>query len=127
MQCNNNAKRYKDMKASKYNKSEIMKAAHNMYRTGNYKTFGDALRKSWKVAKFRVEIEARRTDTLIYMENKKKEEAQKAAWIAKMEAERQERFKRMKSLKVEEECRSYGYGLGNHYSMFSGWGNYCGD
>lgn len=34
------------MKANKYNKSEIMKSAHNMYRTGNYKTFGDALRKS---------------------------------------------------------------------------------
>ena len=110
------------MKVSKYNKSDIMKAAHNMYRTGNYKTFGDALRRSWKVAKFRVEIEARRTDTLMYMENKKKEETQKAAWIARMEAERTERFKRMKSLKVEEECRSYGYGLGNHYSIFSGWG-----
>lgn len=115
------------MKASKYNKSEIMKAAHNMYRTGNYKTFGDALHKSWKVVKFRIEIEARRSDTLTYMESKKQEEAQKTALIAKLEAKRQERAKQMKSTKVEKECCSYGYGLGNHYSMFSGWGNYCGD
>lgn len=30
-----------------YNLSEIMKAAHNMYGTGKYRSFGDALRKSW--------------------------------------------------------------------------------
>ena len=115
------------MKTSKYNKSEIMKAAHNMYRTGNYQTFGNALRKSWQVAKFRVEIEARRTSTVAYMESKRQEEAQRTSWIAKVEADRQERARQMKSAKIEKECRSYGYGLGNHYSMLSGWSNYCGD
>lgn len=40
-----------------------------------------------------------------------------------------ERIKeRMKeTAKVEAERKAYGYGLGNHYSMLSGWGNYCGD
>ena len=52
----------------RYNLSEIMKGAHNMYRTGKYSTFADALRKSWKVAKFNKEIADRRAETIAYHE-----------------------------------------------------------
>lgn len=34
-----------------YNKSEIMKKAWNLYRTGRYSSFADALRQSWSIAK----------------------------------------------------------------------------
>ena len=37
----------------KYNLSEIMKAAHNIYKTGKY-TWAESLKKSWKMAKFRI-------------------------------------------------------------------------
>lgn len=111
----------------RYNLSEIMKAAHNMYRTGNYQTFGDALRRSWRVAKFRVEIAARRDSTIMYMERKKQEEAYKAAWVAKIEAEKQKKPRQMKVGIVEAEYPIYNTGSRKHYSMFSGWGNYCGD
>ena len=37
----------------KYNLSEIMKTAHNLYKTGKY-TWAESLKKSWKMAKFRI-------------------------------------------------------------------------
>lgn len=37
----------------KFNLSEIMKAAHNLYKCGKY-SWPEALRKSWKMAKFRI-------------------------------------------------------------------------
>lgn len=114
---------------NRYNLSEIMKAAHNMYATGKYATFADALRRSWKVAKNRKEIESRREANEVYFAAKEQERADSTAWSAKVEAMSQERLnERMKEVaKVEAECKAYGYGLGNHYSMLSGWGNYCGD
>lgn len=112
-----------------YNLSEIMKGAHNMYATGKYATFADALRRSWKVAKNRKAIESRKEANEAYFAAKKQEQADSAAWSAKVAAMSQERLnERMKEIaKVEAESKAYGYGLGNHYSMFSGWGNYCGD
>ncbi len=114
---------------SRYNLSEIMKAAHNMYATGKYTTFADALRRSWKVAKNRIAIKERREATEAYFAAKKQEQADNAAWSAKVAVMNQERLnERMKeAAKVEAESKAYGYGLGNHYSMLSGWGNYCGD
>jgi hypothetical protein len=35
----------------KYDLSDIMKRAHNLYKTGKY-TWSESLRKSWKMAKF---------------------------------------------------------------------------
>ena len=112
-----------------YNLSEIMKGAHNSFRTGKYATFADALRKSWKVAKFSKEVESRREANEAYFAAKKQEQADREKRRAELEATRQERMsERMKeNARVEAECKAYGYGLGNHYSMFSGWGNYCGD
>ena len=94
-----------------YNLSEIMKRAHNLYKNTNKYTWTEALKKSWKMAKFSKEVEARRAETIAYHEAKKQAEIEKAAWLAQVEAE----------------CWAYGYGMGNHYSAFSGWGNYCGD
>lgn len=39
----------------RYNLSEIMKRAHNFYKTGKY-TWSESLKKSWKMAKFSVRV-----------------------------------------------------------------------
>lgn len=108
-----------------YNLSEIMKRAHNLYKNTNKYTWTEALKKSWKMAKFSKEVEARRAETIAYHEAKKQAEIEKAAWLAQVEAGA--RRKQEEITKVEAECWAYGYGMGNHYSAFSGWGNYCGD
>lgn len=42
----------------RYNLSQIMKRVHNLYNNARakYPTFSDALRKSWKMAKFNVQV-----------------------------------------------------------------------
>lgn len=122
-----------------YNLSEIMKSAHTMrkFRPEKYPTFSEALKKAWKVAKFNKEIADRRTETIAYHEAKKQEAQEIAARIARIEAETAARIameveaakreREERSAKVEDECLAYGYGRGDHYSSFSGWGNYCGD
>ena len=119
-----------------YNLSEIMKTAHTMrkFRPEKYPTFSEALRKVWKVAKFNKEIADRRDETIAYHEAKKQEAQEKAARIARIESERAECLameveaaKHEHVAKVEAKCLAYGYGRGDHYSSFSGWGNYCGD
>ena len=39
----------------RYNLSEIMKRAHNFYKTSKY-TWSESLKKSWKMAKFSVRV-----------------------------------------------------------------------
>lgn len=39
----------------KYDLSDIMKKAHNFYKTGKY-TWSESLKKSWKMAKFSVRV-----------------------------------------------------------------------
>lgn len=41
----------------KYDLSDIMKKAHNFYKTGKY-TWSESLKKSWKMAKFSVRTRA---------------------------------------------------------------------
>lgn len=122
-----------------YNLNEIMKSAHTMrkFRPEKYSTFSEALKKAWKVAKFNKEISDRRSETNAYHEAKKqeaKEYAERAARIASERAKRLAQAKEDKQCKrtecaarVAAECQVYGYGRVNHYSHFSGWGNYCGD
>lgn len=114
---------------NRYNLSEIMKGAHNMYRTEKYVTFADALRRSWAVAKNRKAIENRRETNEAYLSAKKQAEVEKAAWIANVETASKERLSEQvkDTARVEADCKAYGYRLGNHYSTLSGWGNYCGD
>ena len=102
----------------RYNLSEIMKSAHTMrkFRPEKYPTFSEALKKAWKVAKFNKEIAAR----IARIES---ETAERLA----MEVEAAKREREERAAKVEAECLAYGYGRGEHYSSFSGWGNYCGD
>ena len=111
-----------------YNLSEIMKSAHTMrkFRPEKYPTFSEALKKAWKVAKFNKEIADRRAETIAYHEAKKQEAQELAARIA-MEVEAAKREREERAAKVDAECLAYGYGRGEHYSSFSGWGNYCGD
>lgn len=127
----------------RYNLSEIMKAAHTMrkFRPEKYPTFSEALKRAWKVAKFKKEIADNRAETIAYHEAKKQEAQQLKERIDRVEAERkamleaaaeegrrrrEDREKR-ETTRIEDECLAYGYGRGNHYSSFSGWGNYCGD
>ena len=39
----------------KYDLSDIMKKAHNFYKTGKY-TWSESLKRSWKMAKFSVRV-----------------------------------------------------------------------
>lgn len=123
----------------RYNLSEIMKSAHTMrkFRPEKYPTFSVALKFAWKVAKFNKVIADRRAETIAYHEAKKQEAKEYADRVARIEAEAAERLamrveaakreREERSAKVEAECLAYGYGRGEHYSSFSGWGNYCGD
>ena len=122
-----------------YNVSDIMKSAHTMrkFRPEKYPTFSIALKAAWKVAKFNKEIADRRAETIAYHEAKKQEAQEQAARAARIESEKAERLamevdaakreREERAAKVETECLAYGYGRGDHYSSFSGWGNYCGD
>ena len=115
-----------------YNLSQIMKDAHSLRRNSpeRFSTSSQALKASWSMAKFRKQIEANRAETIAYHEEKKREAQEVAARTARIDAERAERLAKLKEQKyasVEAECVAYGYGRGNHYSDWSGWGNYCGD
>lgn len=120
-----------------YNLSQIMKAAHTMFRTGKYASFSEALRKSWKTAKFRKQIEAEQAETNAYHEQQRQEAQAKVIRAERAEAERIARLAELKAqdeqeraeraARVEAERNAYGYGRGTHYSAWSGWGNYCGD
>lgn len=122
----------------RYNLSQIMKSAHTMrkFRPEKYPTFSDALKRAWKVAKFNKEIADRREETIAYHEAKKQEARERKERTARIEAERvamltaasKERKNRVERTScVEATSPEYGYGLGYHYSAFSGWGNYVGD
>ena len=112
-----------------YNLSEIMKAAHNMYGTGKYRSFGDALRKSWKVAKFRLGIEARRVQTIAYFEAKNQEAEERAMFVAAFKAIQATQREKQVSVRLSNvEANTDDYNRGWCYSNFRGYcSNYCGD
>lgn len=112
-----------------YNLSEIMKAAHNMYGTGKYRSFGDALRKSWKVAKFRLGIEARRVQTMAYFEAKNQEAEERAMFVAAFKAIQATQREKQVSVRLSNvEANTDDYNRGWCYYNFRGYcSNYCGD
>ena len=123
---------------ARYDLSSIMKSAHTMrkFRPEKYPTFSSALKRAWKVAKFNKEIADRREETIAYHEAKKQEARKRKERTARIEAEyvamlataREEGQRKIKNVcGVEATGSAYGYGLGYHYSAFSGWGNYVGD
>lgn len=122
----------------RYDLSAIMKSAHTMrkFRPEKYPTFSDALKRTWKVARFNKEIADRREETIVYHEEKKQEAQKRKERTARIEAEyvamlataREEGQRKIKNVSgVEATGSAYGYGLGYHHSAFSGWGNYVGD
>lgn len=89
------------------------------------------------MAKFRRMIEADNAGAVSTRETILSEIQERAERAARIKEERAEAItkqieeakrERLESAaQVEAECNAYGYGRGNHYSAFSGWGNYCGD
>lgn len=124
---------------SQYNLSQIMRTAHNLRKNcpAKYTTFAQALKKSWSMAKFRRTMEANRTGDVSTRETILSEIQERAERVTRIKTERaealakqieEEKRERIESAaRVEAECNAYGYGRGNHYSSFGGWGNYCGD
>ena len=115
----------------RYDLSSIMKSAHTMrkFRSEKYPTFSDALKRAWKVAKFNKEIADRREETIAYHEAKRKEAQERKERVERVIAEHNAMLVSaiQKISNVEATSSAYGYGLGYHYSAFSGWGNYVGD
>lgn len=111
----------------RYNLFAIMKAAHNMYGTGKYTSFSDALRKSWKVAKFRLGVNDHRSQTMAYFEAKKQEA--KAMFVAAFKATQVMQWeKQVNTMTSNIETNTRDYNKGWHYSNFRGYcSNYCGD
>lgn len=119
---------------NRYNLSQIMREAHRLRsnRPEKYQTLSLALKSAWRLAKSRNAREANRDETEAFFAAQKQEAQAKAERIAQTEARRAEQLKadtrkQDEAGKIEAECFDYGYGRGNHYNMYSGWGNYCGD
>lgn len=127
-----------------YDLSKIMKRAHNLYNNARakYPTFSEALKKSWKMAKFDAMIAANRP--ALEAEAKAKEEAEKErkeqAAIhsillnAQLEADRIKREAEAKAERMKEEiaARKEGISYSEYQDRLSramgyGRGCYCGD
>lgn len=128
----------------KFNLSEIMKKAHNLYNNcrSKYATFAEALRKSWKMAKFNVWVdEQRQVSEAEEAAAKVKEQAEcKEAQIrsilftAELEASRIIADAKAKAQRMREEITARKEGISyNEYqnrisrAMGYGCGHYCGD
>ena len=127
-----------------YDLSKIMKRAHNLYNNARakYPTFSEALKKSWKMAKFDAMIAANRP--ALEAEAKAKEEAeqerkeqaaiQSILFNAQLEADRIKREAEVKVQRMREEMSARKENLSyNEYqdrlsrAMGYGCGCYCGD
>ena len=128
----------------RYNLSGIMKRAHNLYNNARakYPTFAEALRKSWKMAKFDAMLAASRP--VMEAEAKAKEEAEKERreqaaiqsilFNAQLEADRIKREAEAKAQRMRDEIASRKEGISyteyqNRISRAMGYGcgSYCGD
>lgn len=128
----------------KFNLSEIMKKAHNLYNNcrSKYATFADALRKSWKMAKFNVWVVEQRQVREVeeaaakVKEQVEREEAQirSILFTAELEATRIKADAKAKAQRMREEIAARREGIAyNEYqnrvsrAMGYGRGMYCGD
>ena len=128
----------------RYNLSPIMRNAHQLYKNARakYPTFSDALKRSWKSAKFNVQV----TESIKAMDAEK--EAQKAKeqeereqaqirsilFTAELEAQRIKREAEAKAERMRDEIAARKQGLSyneyqNQISRAMGYGcsHYCGD
>ena len=133
---------YKDM--ARYGLSKIMKRAHNLYKNAHvkYPTFADALRKSWKTAKWEKSIaekcKAIEEEEKV-REEKAREKREQAAISsvllqAQIEADRIRREAEAKAerMKAEIAARKEGISYNEYQNRISramgyGCGSYCGD
>lgn len=127
-----------------YDLSKIMKRAHNLYNNARakYPTFSEALKKSWKMAKFDAMLAANRHT--METEAKAKEEAEQERreqaairsilFNAQLEADRIKREAEAKVQRMREEitARKEGISYSEYQDRLSramgyGSGSYCGD
>lgn len=128
----------------RYDLSKIMSDAHKLYKNARskYATFGEALKKSWSMAKFQVRIaeesakmkaesDARKEAEL---QRREKEAAESVIAIARIKAGQIMSEARAKAdrMKMESEARKNGVSLDTYMERMSeamGYGNgsYCGD
>lgn len=127
-----------------YNLSKIMKKAHQLYNNARakYPTFSEALKKSWKMAKFDAMITVNRpaleaeTKAKKEAEQERKEQAaiQSILFNAQLEADRIKREAEAKAQRMREEiaARKENISYSEYQDRLSramgyGRGCYCGD
>lgn len=128
----------------RYNLSEIMKRAHNLYNNARakYPTFSEALKKSWKMAKFNAQV-AEQRQVLEVEENaaeaKKQAETEEAQvrsilFNAELDAQQIKADARAKAQRMRDQiaARKEGVSYGEYQNRLSramgyGYGSYCGD
>ncbi len=128
----------------RYNLSEIMKRAHNLYNNARakYPTFSEALAKSWKMAKFNVwvaeqhQVREAEAKAKKEVEQERKEQAaiQSILFNAQLEADRIKREAEAKVQRMREEiaARKENISYSEYQDRLSramgyGRGCYCGD
>lgn len=105
----------------RYNLSQIMKRVHNLYNNARakYPTFSDALRKSWKMAKFNVQVteSIKAIDAEKEAQEAKEQEAREQAAIrsilftAEQEAQRIKREAEAKAQRMRNEIAARKAGI----------------
>ena len=105
----------------RYNLSQIMKRVHNLYNNARakYPTFSDALRKSWKMAKFNVQVteSIKAIDTEKEAKEAKQQEAREQAAIrsilftAEQEAQRIKREAEAKAQRMRNKIAACKAGI----------------
>ena len=128
----------------RYDLSKIMKRAHNLYNNcrSKYPTFSEALKKSWKMAKFDAMMAEQRTameaeakvQAAAGQERKEQAAIQSILFNAQLEADRIKREAEAKAELMRDEIEARKKGLSyNEYqdrlsrAMGYGYGHYCGD
>lgn len=127
-----------------YDLSKIMKRAHNLYNNARakYPTFSEALKKSWKMAKFDTMIAAKRqaldveakTKAEAELERREQAAIQSVLFTAELEAQRIKREAEAKAQRMRDEiaARKAGISYAEYQNRLSrvmgyGCGFYCGD
>ncbi|WP_303206924.1 hypothetical protein [Bacteroides oleiciplenus] len=127
-----------------YNLSEIMKKAHQLYKNARakYPTFSDALKRSWKSAKFSANVEdsIKAINAEKEVQKAKEQEEREQAQIrsilfnAQLEAQRiiHKAEAKAERMRVEIAARKAGVSYAEYQNRLSqsmgyGCGHYCGD
>lgn len=128
----------------RFNLSQIMKKAHLLYKNARakYPTFAEALKRSWKSAKFSAQVSEsiKAIDAEKEAQETKEQEAREQAAIrsilfnAELESQRIKREAESKAQRMRDEIAARKAGITyseyqNHLSRAMGYGcgSYCGD